>query len=122
MTRGIEKAWEAIQDKEFIKLLVADMRRIRAEVEAHTLNYNPLNPDQALDEIYQLSKQMERDLDTLYKILLEDWISAVKEARHGVDFDGEETADIEKMRNIIKTKEMGSSRRVSRGVKWTRKK
>lgn len=120
VSRG-SKEWQAVQDKEFIKLLVADMRRIRADIEALTLNYNPLNPDQSLTEIYKLGKEMERDLDTLYKIFLEDWISAVKEARHGAEFEGEEAADIELMRNLVKTKEMGRSTRKRTGTgKWTR--
>lgn len=115
------KAWQAIQDKEFIKLLIADMRRIRSDIELRTLNYSPLNPDESLDTIYQLSKQMERTLDTLYGIFLEDWANAVKEARHGEDFDGEEAADIELMRNLVKTKEMGRSTRKRTGTgRWKR--
>lgn len=105
------EAWQAVTDKEFIKLLIADMRRIRADIEAHTLNYNPLNPDESLDTIYQLAKQMERDLDTLYQAYLDDWANAVIEARHGVDFDGEEADDLELYRNLIKTKEMGRTAR-----------
>lgn len=105
------EAWQAIQDKEYIKLLIADMRRIRSDIEAHTLNYNPLNPDESLDTIYQLSKQMERDLDTLYQAYLEDWTNAVIEARHGADFEGEEADDLERIRNLIKTKEMGHAGR-----------
>lgn len=117
------KAWEAIQDKEYIKLLIADMRRIRADIELHTVEYSPLNPDAALDAIYQLAKQMERDLDTLYKIYLEAWIAAVKEARHGAEFEGEEAADIETMRNLVKTKEMGhSTRRATGAGRWRRHK
>lgn len=114
------KAWQLVQDKEFIKLLIADMRRIRDEIELRTLNYNPLNPDESLDAIYQLSKQMERDLDTLYKAYLEDWANAVREARHGADFDGEEAADLETYRNLIKTKEMGRSRKIGSGGHWRR--
>lgn len=120
ISRG-SKAWQAVQDKEFNKLLVADMRRIRAEIEALTLNYNPLNPDQSLTEIYKLGKEMERDLDTLYKIFLEEWVEAVKEARRGAEFEGEEADDIEAMRNLIRTKEMGRSTRKRTGTgKWTR--
>ena len=121
MTRGIEKTWEAIQDKEFIKLLIADMRRIRDDIELYTTNYNPLNPDESLDQIYRLAKQMERDLDTLYGIYLEDWANAVKEARHGQDFDGEEAADLEHLRNMHKTREMGRSYRRRTGTgHWRR--
>lgn len=117
------KAWQAVQDKEFIKLLIADMRRIRSDIETHTLNYNPLNPDDSLDAIYQLAKQMERDLDTLYEAYLEDWAEAVKEARHGQDFEGEEADDLELYRNLLKTKEMGSSTRRRTGEgRWRRKK
>lgn len=103
------KAWEAVSDKEFIKLLIADIRRIRADIETHTLHYNPLNPDESLDAIYQLSKQMERSLDTLYEIYLEDWAEAVKEARQGKEFEGEEAADLEWHRNMIKTRQMGDT-------------
>lgn len=110
--------WREVQDKEFIKLLIADMRRIRSDIELRTLNYNPLNPDESLDVIYQLTKQMERDLDTLYRLYLEDWVEAVKEARGGKEFSGEEAADLETYRNIIKTKEMGRS---SKG-RWRRHK
>lgn len=113
--------WLSVQDKEFIKLLIADMRRIRADIEEHTLHYSPLNPDQSLDAIYKLSKQMERDLDTLYRIFLEEWVSAVREARRGAEFEGEEAADIELMRNLIKTKEMGRSTRKRTGTgRWKR--
>lgn len=115
VSRG-SKAWQAAQDQEYIKLLIADMRRIRSDIETYTLNYSPLNPDHSLDEIYKLSKQMERDLDTLYKIFLEAWISAVKEARQGQEFEGEEAADIELMRNIHKTREMGRSTRKRTGT------
>lgn len=119
MTRGSDDRWQAVQDQEFLKLLVADMRRIRADIETLTLNYNPLNPDASLDTIYQLSKQMERDLDTLYRIFLEEWVSAVKEARHGQEFEGEEAADIQAMRDMIKTKEMGrSTRKRTRSGQW----
>lgn len=110
------KAWQAIQDKEFLKLLVADMRRARADIELHALNNNPLNPDAAFDRIYQLAKQLERSLDTLYGILLEDWIEAVKEARHGAEFQGDEAADLERIRNIHKTREMGRSTRRRTGT------
>lgn len=109
MTRGIERNWEAIQDKEYIKLLIADVRRARNDIELHTVNYNPLNPDAALDEIYKLAKQMERSLNTLYEIYLEAWVEAVVEARHGQEFEGEEAADIEKQRNAIRTRLMGDS-------------
>lgn len=120
VSRG-SKDWQAVQDKEFIKLLIADMRRIRADIEVRTLNYNPLNPDEALDAIYQLAKQMERDLDTLYKLYLEDWASAVKEARRGEEFEGEEEADLELYRNLLKTKEMGRSTRKRTGTgRWQR--
>lgn len=119
MTRGSDDRWQSVQDQEFIKLLVADLKRIRADIEQHTLHYSPLNPDQSLDAIYKLTKQMERDLDTLYKIFLEDWVSAVKEARHGAEFEGEEAADIEAMRNLVKTKEMGrSTRKRTRSGQW----
>jgi rRNA-processing protein FCF1 len=121
VTRGSDDRWQAVQDKEFLKLLVADMRRIRADIEALTLNYSPLNPDQSLDAIYKLSKEMERDLDTLYKIFLEEWVEAVKAARHGAEFKGEEAADIEALRDIIKTKEMGRSTRRRTGTgRWRR--
>lgn len=114
VSRG-SRDWQAVQDKEFIKLLIADMRRIRSDIETHTLNYNPLNPDDSLDAIYQLSKQMERDLDTLYKIYLEDWAKAVKEARQGEEFSGEEAADLALYRSLIETREMGySSKRTGR--------
>lgn len=112
------QSWQAVNDKEFIKLLIADMRRIRSDIEIHTLNYNPLNPDESLDAIYQLAKQMERDLDTLYKAYLEDWANAVKEARQGEEFIGEEAADLESYRRLIKTREMGNSDK-KRG-KWRR--
>ena len=115
------QAWEAVKDNEFIKLLIADIRRIRNEIELHTLHYNPLNPDAALDTIYQLTKDQERTLDTLYGIYLEAWANAVKEARHGAEFEGEEAADIEEMRKIIKTKEMGRSTRRRTGTgRWKR--
>lgn len=103
------KSWQAVNDKEFIKLLIADMRRIRSDIELHTLNYNPLNPDESLDAIYQLAKQMERDLDTLYKAYLEDWANAVTEARQGEEFSEEEAADLELYRNLIETRQMGKS-------------
>ena len=109
MTRGIEKNWKAIQDKEYIKLLIADVRRARNDIEIHTVNYNPLNPDAALDEIYKLSKQMERSLNTLYEIYLEAWVESVIDARHGQEFEGEEAADIEKQRSAIRTRLMGDS-------------
>lgn len=119
MTRGSDDRWQAVQDKEYIKLLIADMRRIVDNILVRAIDYNPLNPDAALDEIYRLAKEAERDLDTLYKIYLEAWISAVKEARHGQDFEGEEAADIELMRNLIKTKEMGrSTRRRTKTGNW----
>lgn len=105
------KAWQGVNDKEFIKLLIADIRRARNDIELHTTNYNPLNPDAALDEIYKLAKQMERSLNTLHEIYLEAWAEAVIEARHGQEFEGEEAADIEKQRNIIKTRLMGDSSR-----------
>lgn len=118
MTYIGSEAWQAVQDKEFIKLVIADMRRIRADIELHTLNYNPLNPDESLDAIYQLSKQLERDLDVLYKAYLEDWANAVKVAREGEEFSGEEAQDLEAYRNLIKTKEMGTRR----GTRWRRHK
>lgn len=121
MTRGIERTWEAIQDKEYIKLLIADMRRIRKDIELRTTNYSPLNPDAALDIIYQLAKQMERDLDTLYEIYLEDWAEAVKEARHGQEFEGEEAADLELHRNIIKTRQMGESTTRGERGRWRKR-
>jgi len=115
------EAWQAVNDKEFIKLLIADMRRIRNDIETHTLHYNPLNPDESLDAIYQLSKQMERDLDTLYGAYLEDWANAVKEARQGQDFDGEEAKDLEYLRNLHKTREMGRTIRRRTGTgHWKR--
>lgn len=115
------KAWQAIQDKEFIKLLIADMRRARDDIELHTLNHNPLNPDAAFDRIYLLAKQMERDLSTLYGIFLEDWAEAVRAVRHGAEFQGDEAADIELIRNIHKTKEMGRSTRKRTGTgRWKR--
>lgn len=121
MAYTTSEEWLSVQDKEFIKLLIADMRRIRADIEEHTLHYSPLNPDQSLDAIYKLNKQMERDLDTLYRIFLEEWVSAVREARRGAEFDGEEAADIELMRNLIKTKEMGRSTRKRTGTgRWKR--
>lgn len=118
VSRG-SRAWQAVQDKEFIKLLIADMRRIRSDIEIYTLNYDPLNPDESLDAIYQLAKQMERDLDTLYKAYLEDWANTVQEARHGQEFSGEEAADLDAYRNLIKTREMGQSDK-ARG-RWRRR-
>jgi len=112
------KAWEAVSDKEFIKLLIADVRRIRADIETHTLRYNPLNPDESLDQIYQLTKQMERSLDTLYEIYLEDWAEAVKVARQGQEFEGEEAGDLELYRSIIQTRQMGDTK--SHGQEWGR--
>lgn len=120
VSRG-SKEWQDIQDKEFIKLLIADLRRIRSDIELHTLNYNPLNPDESLDAIYQLTKQMERDLDTLYRVYLEEWAEAVRAARDGQEFSGEEAADLEHYRNLIKTREMGKSQRDSQGRgRWRR--
>jgi hypothetical protein len=114
------REWKDVQNKEFIKLLIADMRRIRGDIELHTLNYNPLNPDESLDTIYQLVKQMERDLDVLYRTYLEEWAEAVKEARGGEEFSGEEAKDLELYRNLIKTREMGHSDK-ARG-RWRRHK
>jgi hypothetical protein len=114
--------WRDVQNKEFIKLLIADLRRIRGDIELHTLNYNPLNPDESLDTIYQLVKQMERDLDVLYRTYLEEWAEAVKEARGGQEFSGEEAADLELYRNLIKTREMGRSDRSKDRGRWKRHK
>lgn len=115
------KDWKAAKDTEYIKLLIADMRRIIDDILARALHYNPLNPDAALDDVYQLAKEAERDLDTLYGIFLEEWISAVKAARRGVEFQGEEAADIELMRNIIRTKQMGRTTRRRTGTgHWKR--
>lgn len=120
MTRGSDRTWQAVQDKEFIKLLIADMRRIRADIELHTLNYSPLNPDESLDAIYGLAKQMERDLDTLYKAYLDDWANAVKEARHGEEFEGEEAEDLELYRSLLRTREMGQTTERTKGKRWQR--
>lgn len=105
------KEWHEVHNKEFIKLLIADLRRIRADIEVRTLNYDPLNPDEALDIIFQLVKEMGRDLDVLYQTYLEEWAEAVKEARGGKEFTGEEAADLEHYRNLIKTQQMGRSKR-----------
>lgn len=101
------KQWRAAKDTEYIKLLIADIRRVIDGILTRALHHDPLNPDAALDDIYRLAKEGERDLDTLYGIFLEEWVSAVKAARGGAEFEGEEAADIEAMRNLIKTKEMG---------------
>lgn len=111
--------WKAAKDTEYIKLLIADIRRVIDGILTRALHHDPLNPDAALDDIYRLAKEGERDLDTLYGIFLEEWISAVKAARRGAEFEGEEAADIERMRNIVKTKEMGrSTRRRTKTGNW----
>lgn len=109
--------WHTINRIEEIKAVVAEISRLIADIEAHTLNYNPLNPDESLDSIYQLSKQAQRNLNKQKEILLNEWEAAVKAAK-GSDFSGEELLDIETIRNILKTQKMG--RRMGNQGGWRR--
>jgi hypothetical protein len=111
--------WQDVQEKEYIKLLVADTRRLIDDMMTLAVNYNPLDPEAAMDDVYQLAKQGEENLNTIYRIFLEEWAEAVKRARQGKEFEGEEARDIQTLRNIIKTKEMGrSTRRRTKTGNW----
>lgn len=112
--------WQAINRIEEIKAILAELRRLIADIEAHTLNYNPLNPDESLDAIYQLAKRGQRELEKPYEALLDEWEEAVRATRGG-ELSNEEAADLESHNNLSKTRQMGKTRKWpdGRGI-WRR--
>lgn len=106
LSRG-SREWQEIQDKEDLKALVAELRRLRADIERHTLYYNPLNADESLDSIYRLVRRMEPDLEKLYELLLKDWEESVLRTRESDSFNEKESAELESHWSIVRTRKMG---------------
>lgn len=112
--------WYRINRTEDMKALAAELNIIQADIELHTIKYNPLNPDESLDTIYQLARRMKRVMEKMDAILLKEWVEAVSEAREK-GFNPEEAADIERINNLLKTKEMGLATRKRTGTgRWRR--
>lgn len=112
--------WHRINRNEDMKALAAELHLIQSDIEAHTIKYNPLNPDESLDTIYQLARRMKRVMEKMDGILLREWVEAVSQAK-GNEFNPEESADIKLISDLLKTKEMGKSTKRKNGAQhWRR--
>lgn len=100
--------WHRINRDEDMKALVAELKLICSDIEVHTVEYNPLNPDESLDSIHQLARLMTRVLEKLDGILLKEWLEAISQVREK-GFNPEEIKDIQLITDLLKTKEMGKT-------------
>lgn len=74
--KGIEEI-EEIAQLENIKALVASVRQRQGVIQLHTVQYDPYDLSKSFNAIYDESKAMGEELDTIHELLTLFWAEIV---------------------------------------------